>query len=201
MTVPGRVEAAHLLRSLDPPDWLVRHSRAVAEVAGWLAARTAARGGDVDRRLVETAALLHDADKALPPGDRRRTLGHGTGSAAWLTEQGHPELASAVATHPVTRLADGAWFETWLATARPEDRIVAYADKRAGQRVVSLDARFGSWRRRYPRSGWDDDVLGAIRERAGRLEASVCAAAGVEPAYVRRLAWTASAFDSADRGR
>ena len=70
MTVPGRVDAAALLLSLDPPPWFVRHARAVAEVAGWLAARIDARGTPVDRRLVEAAALLHDADKALP---RRRS--------------------------------------------------------------------------------------------------------------------------------
>ena len=72
MTVPGRVEAASLLLSLDPPPWFVRHARAVAEVAGWLAARIEARGIAVDRRLVEAAALLHDADKALPADDPAR---------------------------------------------------------------------------------------------------------------------------------
>ncbi len=60
MTVPGRVEAAELLLSLDPPTWFLRHARAVAEVAGWLGARIAAAGTTIDRRLVEAAALLHD---------------------------------------------------------------------------------------------------------------------------------------------
>ena len=49
-----------------------RHSRAVAEVAAFLAARTAQQGVPVDRRLAESAALLHDADKALPPDDPLR---------------------------------------------------------------------------------------------------------------------------------
>ena len=207
--MPGRVDAAALLLSLDPPPWFVRHSRAVAEVAGWLAARIDGRGTPVDRRLVESAALLHDADKALPPDDPARTLPHGDGSAAWLTRLGHPELARAVAGHPVTRLLDGERYTRWASFASREERIVAYADRRAQQRLVSMDARFESWRRRYPRIGvegrdigWDDAELRAVKTRAERLEADVCRAAGVAPADVRRLAWTSPALRAArDRPR
>ena len=72
MTVPGRVEAAALLLSLEPPAWFLRHARAVAEVAAWLAARTARSASDsVDRGLVEAAALLHDAGQAPPRGRHR----------------------------------------------------------------------------------------------------------------------------------
>ena len=117
MTVPGRVEAASLLLSLDPPAWFVRHARAVAEVAAWLAARMEARGVAVDRRLVEAAALLHDADKALPVADPAHGLPHGEGSAAWLTRVGHAELARAVAGHPVTRLLDSDGNRRWAAFA------------------------------------------------------------------------------------
>src|SRR4051812_525875 len=66
MSVPDRVEAARLLLRLQPPPWHLRHSRAVAETAAWLAARIAARAIPVDRRLVESAALLHDIDKLIP---------------------------------------------------------------------------------------------------------------------------------------
>ncbi len=222
MTVPGRVEAASLLLSLDPQPWFVRHVRAVAEIAGWLAARIEARGLPVDRRLVESAALLHDVDKALPAGDPLRALPHGEGSAAWLTRAGHAELARAVASHPVTRLRDGDGFRQWAAFASREERIVAYADKRAGQRIESMDARFQSWRRRYPPSPaggagdpdgvgsqdgvgrrdrpWNDATFAAIRARALRLEAEVCRAAGVAPSDVRRLPWTGPAIRAA-RGR
>jgi hypothetical protein len=192
MTVPGRVDAAALLLSLDPPPWFVRHARAVAEVAAWLAARIDARGTPVDRRLVESAALLHDADKVLPPDDPARALPHGDGSAAWLTRLGHPELGRAVAGHPVTRLVDGEAYRRWSGFASREERIVAYADKRAGQRLESMDARFASWARRYPMSD-----TRAVRPRADRLEADVCRAAGVEPAEVRRLAWTGAALRAA----
>jgi putative nucleotidyltransferase with HDIG domain len=204
MTVPGRIDAAALLLSLDPPPWFVRHSRAVAEVAGWLAARIDGRGTPVDRRLVESAALLHDVDKALPPDDPARALAHGDGSAAWLTRHGHPELARAVANHPVTRMRDGESYKRWAAFASREERIVAYADRRAEQRMVSMDARFESWRRRYPRvsvdgreASWDEAELRAVRARADRLEADVCRAARVAPGDVRRLAWTGPALRTA----
>ena len=85
MSVPSRAAAAALLLSLDPPAWHVRHARAVAEIAAWLAARCAARGEPVDRALVEAAALLHDVDKAIPRRDPAAALPHGEGSAAWLT--------------------------------------------------------------------------------------------------------------------
>lgn len=202
MTVPGRVEAAALLLSLDPPPWLVRHSRAVAEVAAWLAARLATRGVGVDRALVESAALLHDIDKALPENHPARELPHGEGSAAWLSSAGHPELARAVANHPVTRLLDAEAFRRWAGFASREERIVAYADKRAGQRLESLDDRFASWGRRYPpgsRGVWSESEMAAARSRAARLEADICRATGIEPAEVRRLRWTDAAFDAARR--
>ena len=208
MTIPGRVDAASLLLSLDPPTWSVRHACAVAEVAGFLAARIDGRGIAVDRRLVEAAALLHDIDKVLPSGDPAGALPHGDGSADWLTRHGHPELARAVAAHPVTRLLDGEHYRRWSAFASREERIVAYADKRAGQRLESMDARFASWRRRYPLgpvrqghrgtvAGWDEAALRAVRGRAARLEADVCRAAGVEPSEVRRLRWTGTALRAA----
>jgi hypothetical protein len=208
MTVPGRVEAASLLLSLDPPPWFVRHARAVGEVAAWLAARIEARGIAVDRPLVEAAALLHDADKALPPDDPARALRHGDGSAAWLTRFGHPELARPVANHPVTRLADSEAYRRWAAFASREERIVAYADKRASQGLEPMDARFARWRRTHPRtvvdgrvSGWDDSTFRTIRARAARLEADVCRAAGIEPTDVRRLAWTGAALRAATQHR
>ena len=206
MTVPTRVEAAALLLSLDPPTWHVRHSRAVAEVAAFLTVRIARSGVTVDRRLVEAAALLHDVDKVLPADDPARGLPHGEGSAAWLTRHGHPELARAVANHPVTKLLDGEHYRRWAAFATREERIVAYADKRAGQRLESMDARFVSWRRRYPPidTGGDRRVarlseadLRTVRARAERLEADVCRAARIAPAEVRRLAWTGHALRAA----
>ena len=193
MSIPDRTEAAALLLSLEPRPWALRHARAVAEVAAWLAARIEANGTPVDRRLVEAAALLHDVDKLLPRGDPLRALGHGDGSAAWLTERGHPELATAVSSHPVTRLSDETRYRKWSAFTSREARIVAYADKRASQRLEPMADRFPGWDRRYP-AKWNESTAQLVRKRADRLEAEVCRAAGVRPDEVRRLAWTGRAL-------
>lgn len=201
MSIPGRGEAAALLFSLDPPAWHLRHSRAVAEVAGWLAARCESRGIRVDRRLVEAASLLHDIDKLLPEDGHQRQLPHGEGAARWLAGRGCGELAAAVASHPVTRLADDAWYARWSETASLEERLVAYADKRAGQRLEPMEARFASWQRRYPPAdgerhpaGWSRLTIDRVRVRAAALETGVCSDAGVRPETVRRLRWTAGAL-------
>ena len=66
MAVPTRAEALSLLLSTSPSPRLLQHVTVVAEVASFLAYRASRAGIAVDRRLVETAALLHDVDKALP---------------------------------------------------------------------------------------------------------------------------------------
>jgi HD domain len=198
MTVPERADAASLLLSLHPNPRLLRHSRAVAEVAAWLAARIVANGIAIDRRASETGGLLHDVDKALPRSDPLRALRHGEGSAAWLTARGHPELAPVVADHPVTRLADDADFERLISTDGLEARVVSYADKRAAQRLAPMSARFASWARRYP-GRRPPNVEQLVLDRAARIEREVCSAAGVDPRAVGRLRWTADALAAAVR--
>ena len=101
-----------------------------------------------------------------------------------------------VAGHPVTRLVDGEEYRRWAAFANREERIVAYADKRAGQHLEPMAARFASWARRYPGT-WDAATWRSVEARAARLEADVCRAAGVEPAAVGRLRWTGAALRTA----
>jgi putative nucleotidyltransferase with HDIG domain len=208
MSVPDRVEAARALLALDPPPWHLRHSRGVAEIAGWLAARIVARGIAVDRRLVEAAGLLHDVDKALHRDEQPTGLRHGDRGAEWLTRKGYGELARPVANHPVTRLADEDRYRRWSAFATREERIVAYADKRCTQRMVAMAARFARWERRHPvtenaanpsEARWDRATLERVRRRAERLEKDVCAAAGVRPEDVGRLRWTTDAIRRARR--
>lgn len=199
VSVPSRVQAVSILLELDPPDWMAAHSGAVAEVAAFLAARIAERGIVIDRAVVEAAALLHDVDKLLPPAHSLKALGHGEAGAAWLSERGHPELARAVAHHPATLLSDEARYPRWAAFASREERVVAYADKRATRDVVSLDERFGEWNEKHPEHA---AALRFARSRAARLERDVCTAAGIAAEEVQRLPWVAEAMKAgADAAR
>jgi hypothetical protein len=207
MSVPNRRESAALLLSLDPPKWHLRHSRAVAETAGWLALRAHSAGRSLDRRLVEAASLLHDVDKLGRVKPLVAGLAHADGSAAYLASRGYPELTPVIVGHPVTLLADRDWFERWISSASPEALIVAYADKRAGQRVESMADRFASWESRYPpaeraartRGNWTAETLATVKSRAEEIERRVCRLADVEPGEVTRLAWTSRAFAQARR--
>jgi hypothetical protein len=194
-----------LLLSLAPPHWHLRHSRAVAEVAAWLALRAERAGSRVDRRLVEAASLLHDIDKLPAVRAQVEGIRHGEASAAWLAAHGHPELGPVIAGHPVTRLADTGWYASWLAAATPEAMIVSYSDKRCGQRLEPMAERFASWSRRYPPEerktgageGWTRQTIELVRERSAEIERRVCGLAGVAPDEVRRLRWTGAAMTTA----
>jgi hypothetical protein len=186
MALLSRQDAIHLLASLDPPLWFWRHSAAVAEVAAWLARRAKAVGLPVEGSVVEGAALLHDVDKLLPPGEPAARLPHGEGTAAWLERQGLARLGGPARWHPVTRLA-AVDAPTWLRHGPLEEWIVAYADKRAEQRLVSLEERFAGWRRRYPHE--DPALTGLLLARAEELETRLCRRLGIQPAEVRRLRW------------
>jgi putative nucleotidyltransferase with HDIG domain len=185
MSIPTRSEAARILRDLSPPDWLLEHSAVVADVASFLGRRIDERGHAIDVALVEAAALLHDVDKALPANDPLKGFGHADAGAAWLRERGHDELARSVAAHPVMRLTEDERYQFWIRDATVEERVVAYADKRSRQDLVSLDDRFQHWRDRHG----DTDAMHVARGRAEKLEAEICDAAGVTPDQVERDPW------------
>ena len=186
MAIPTREAAARILVDLRAPRWLRDHSAAVAEVAAFLAERMRERGRDVPVDLPETAALLHDVDKAPPLGALRAALGHGTAGASWLAGRGFAEVGPAIAGHPATRLADEAEFNRWLREATAAELIVSYADKRAMKDVVPLTRRFAKWQTNHPERA---ATIARGRVLADRLEENVCAAAGITPTEVTRLAW------------
>jgi hypothetical protein len=162
-------------------------------VAAFLAQKIEEQGHAISAPLVEAASLLHDVDKALPKDEPLAGLGHADAGAHWLSDNGYGELSGSVAAHPVTRLADNDHYATWARTATVEERVVAYADKRAMQELCSLDERFGYWIAKHG----ETEIMRVARERADVLEASVCAAARIKPEEVARLRWAEDALEAA----
>ena len=128
------------------PEWLRAHSRVVGGIAMRLAEAHAAAGSDLDVRTVALGGYLHDIGKSpLLAGDDRE---HHVLGPLVLAAEGLPELAELARRHPVYAPRDPATAPRSLA-----ERIVYYADRRGGQRVVSLEERVDEQLARFPEQG------------------------------------------------
>ena len=181
MALPTRAEAEALLATYALPDGIMAHAHGVSRVAAEAARLLASTGVAVDPLLVEVAALLHDIDKIAT---RDGGEPHGIVGARWLTEMGYPELADAVASHPVSCLLDP--------QRAPRDwasKLVAIADRRVEQGFVSIDERIDGMAERYPQYRAE---LEAARPPAHALEAELARVLGLSGAALDgalRAAW------------
>lgn len=130
-------EYGALLRSAGCDERVIRHCRAVTALALELA------GADplYDRALLDAGGMLHDIGRSVTHG-----IGHAQAGAALLRERGWPEaVCRIVERHTGAGLtADECTLLGLLprdcVPRTPEERLVAYADKRLkGERVVSME--------------------------------------------------------------
>ena len=125
------------------PEWLRAHSRVVGEVATRIAEAHAVAGADLDVRTARLGALLHDIGRSpLLAGDGRD---HSVLGPLVLAAEGLPELVELSRRHPVYAPRDHATVPRSLV-----EKIVYYADRRGGQRVVTLEERIDEQLARYP---------------------------------------------------
>lgn len=130
-------EYAALLRTAGCDEKVVRHCQAVTALALDLA------GSDslFDRSLLEAGGMLHDIGRSVTHG-----IGHAQAGAALLRADGWPEaVCCIVERHTGAGLtADECTLLGLLprdcVPVTPEERLIAYADKRLkGDRVVSME--------------------------------------------------------------
>lgn len=154
---PGECMALLADRRLD--ERIVRHCRAVAEVAQRISGGLSAAGVPIEVALVRAAALLHDAGKGQPD--------HAAAGARLLSDLGFGRVASVIRTH-----------QDLCAGGRDhldEAALVYLADKLVlGDRVVSLEERFEAAARKHT----SPEARQALARRrhdatgvAGRIEA------------------------------
>ncbi len=129
-----------LMGEMQMPEHIVAHSIQVRRIAVCLADDLKSKGFQIDGRLVQAAALLHDITK-------RRSFGtaenHALTGGQVLSDLGYPEIGDLVRQH--VRLDDYSESKN-LAAAE----MVNYADKRVlHDRIVSLDERMHYIMERY----------------------------------------------------
>lgn len=91
----SRREAWDRLVKAGPPDWVLRHARAVEGLADAMAGQALEQGVDVDRGLVCAGALLHDVGRAVTQDVRHASIG----AAMLRDEQWPPPLVHVVERH------------------------------------------------------------------------------------------------------
>jgi hypothetical protein len=153
------------------PDWLRAHSLLVGELATRIAEAHAAAGRDLDLRSVRLGAYLHDIGRSpLLAGDGRD---HSVLGPLVLAAEGLPELVELSRRHPVYAPRDRATAPSTLA-----EKIVYYADRRGGLRVVTLEERIDEQLARFPElAEWRASDLANAR----RIEAEVFRGITLQP--------------------
>lgn len=110
---------------------IIAHMKAVADYADELAVKVNEHGGNINRKLLYQAALLHDIARV----EKR----HPEVAAAYLRKKGYMKIADIIECHHDLKVED--------MTETDEKLVLFYADKRLrGDEKVSLEERFSSSR-------------------------------------------------------
>jgi uncharacterized protein (TIGR00295 family) len=160
---PSEEEALALHWKYGSSDVVVRHCRAVAQVALVLAEEVQRRGGKVEVRVVFAAALLHDIGRS-----RVQTVHHGLEGSRILADEGVGEaVVQAVRRHvgagisPTEAKSLGLPNFDYIPQTL-EEALVCFADKMVdGDRVRPFEEEV----RRFERKGHDVERLKALRKR------------------------------------
>jgi uncharacterized protein len=161
MNVPSREECFQILRDARVPAHIVAHSIQVSLVATLLVDMLKERGINLDRALVQAAALLHDITKSESLQTREN---HALTGAKLVGGLGYPEVGAIVGQH--VRL------DAYFASETPvEAEVVNYADKIVmHDRVVSMRERMEDILRRYARTSEIRERIELLIEKSIELE-------------------------------
>jgi hypothetical protein len=145
---PDEEECGEILRVEGTPDGAARHARAVAKVAGAIAAALIAVGLEIDRRLLASASLLHDIAKGRHD--------HEAEGARILRRRGMNAVADVVASHK----------DLPESGKIGENELLYLADKTTvGTTVTTLEERMSKLESKFSS---DEDALASMRRRLSR---------------------------------
>jgi uncharacterized protein len=152
--LPSQEEAIRILKENGCSTNVVRHCKAVAELAVQIAEKCANKGAHIDIELVQIGALLHDIGRAKTHGVNHPIFGAEIARSLKLPEN----LVRIIERHlgggiSVKEAHKFGWPERSYIPKTLEEKIVAYADKLIeGERQVPIE---NTVQKLYDRLGTD----------------------------------------------
>jgi 5'-deoxynucleotidase YfbR-like HD superfamily hydrolase len=175
------------------PKNIIAHMQKVAEICEILADKFEKKGIEIDKELLISAALLHDAIRVcdmkefkpleLDPKATEEDIaiwkelrllygkiGHEMAVSRLLRFMGEPNVAGLILKHDFYRIDN---LNTW------EEKILYYADKRVDHdKIVTLQTRFVEGRKRNNDKDDNFDKIDAIEQKIYLLEKELIAEIG-----------------------
>lgn len=178
--LPTRDQIVELWNKYALPAYKRHHCQLVSRVAVWFAHELAVKGNvtGIDVALLESAALLHDIDKMAQKNAGEH---HPDAGVRILKDEGFPEVADLVRTHPLHAILDqNISPKTW------EQKILYLSDKMTKHDIITVDERFALWRKEsLPQEAVF--VLDATYPMVKALEEDICAMIRVAPKDIALL--------------
>jgi len=132
--LPSREQAIQLLIKNGCSPRIISHCQAVAKLAAEIAMKIQSRGIEVDLKLVEVGALLHDIGRS-----KTHSVNHGIAGAQIAQSAGMPESVVRIIKRHVgggftpEEAERFGWPKDVYAPTTLEEKIVSYSDKRIEQ--------------------------------------------------------------------
>jgi len=129
-SLPSREQAISLLQKNNCSPQVIIHCRAVAELSLEMAKQLKKKGVDVDLKLVEAGALLHDIGRS-----RTNKVDHGVVGAQIAESEGLPDAVVKIIKRHVgggftaEEAAQFGWSRDTYMPLSLEEKVVSYADK------------------------------------------------------------------------
>ena len=161
MEIPSEKQCYQIMAEMGMMDHIVAHSEQVCRVAQCLTRHLIQGGVDLDRELIQAAALLHDVTKTRSFETKEN---HAQTGYQFLVARGFQEVGQIVAQH--VRL------DTYFSSDLPAKvEVINYADKRVlHDRIVSLQERMDYILERYGSDGEYHDRILRLWDKSKDLE-------------------------------
>jgi len=140
MKIPTSEKSLKLLEKYEIKGDILKHSKLVNKIAMFLGRRLKERGEKLNLKLLNAISLLHDIGKVKSDETGKE---HADEGKEILIKEGYSEIAELIPKHRIDKIYYES-LDTW------EEKILYYADRRAGVKIMSLEKRIKDMLTRHP---------------------------------------------------